>query len=295
MNAFNGSKLTLPLLKTQTRPEKIMRKTVQKRVLQGCLPTSSGGIATSILISSLFEHFCQREFCPRLALHQFPGFWPARTKKPHLEYTGAQSFPFAFIVADKPFTADRKWIFTVSNESNLMSTIATDLLALFEANRLAVCRFLRSLGIDEDQAQSIVQDVWIKAQIEVERGGQINRSWLFSVARNLYFDQYRTQQRRRTISFDDAGSLDAPHDPQAVDKPPFAGLQHEELQIAIRECKRRLPESQQRALDLKFFEGLEYSKIQEIMDRSYQACVKLVFTAKQNMEQCLRSKGVVES
>ena len=272
-----------------------MRKAVQKDVLHGCLPSSNEWLETSILISSFFERCCRRKFCPRLALHQIHGFRPVRTNAPLLEYTRAQISPFAFIVAAPSFPADRKWIFTVLDESNLMSTIANDLLALFESNRLAVYRFLRSRGIDEDQAQSILQDVWIKAQVAVEKGKQINRSWLFSAAKNLFIDQYRTQQRRRTLSFDDVGSLDAPLDPQAVDPAPSDSWKHEELQIAIRECKRRLPESQQRALDLKFFEGLEYSKIQEIMDRSYQACVKLVFMAKQNMEQCLRSKGVVES
>lgn len=67
--------------------------------------------------------------------------------------------------------------------------------AVFFENREPLLRFLRARGAG-DQAEDLVQDVWVRAAASV--GGPIAnpRAYLFRVANNLMIDNHRTNTQR---------------------------------------------------------------------------------------------------
>lgn len=79
------------------------------------------------------------------------------------------------------------------------------LKAVFLENREPLLRFLRARGAG-DQAEDLVQDVWIRASASASRPIANPRAYLFRVAHNLMIDNHRadTQRFQREQHWSDA-------------------------------------------------------------------------------------------
>ncbi len=65
--------------------------------------------------------------------------------------------------------------------------------------------FVNGLTRDRAGAQDIVQETWLRAWRDaamLERSSGSERSWLFTVARNIVIDQWRTASHRRELLTD---------------------------------------------------------------------------------------------
>jgi RNA polymerase sigma-70 factor (ECF subfamily) len=81
------------------------------------------------------------------------------------------------------------------------------LAAIFVDHRNALVRFLRARGAG-DQAEDLVQEVWLRASAHASGPIANPRSYLFRVAHNLMIDIHRadTQRHVREQSWSDANS-----------------------------------------------------------------------------------------
>ncbi|WP_199241012.1 sigma-70 family RNA polymerase sigma factor [Naasia lichenicola] len=80
------------------------------------------------------------------------------------------------------------------------------LRALHDQHAPALWRYVVSLTGDRATAEDIVQETLLRAwrtkrTVDPERGSI--RSWLFTVARNLVVDEYRTARRRHEVTVDE--------------------------------------------------------------------------------------------
>ncbi len=94
--------------------------------------------------------------------------------------------------------------------------MSTDWSALYEATYPDLVRFLYRLVWDEERAQDLAQDAFVRA---LRHEPDNPRAWLFAVARNLARDEARTAlRRRRHLSLIQAETVEseAPRDPAAV-------------------------------------------------------------------------------
>src|SRR5579859_975877 len=66
----------------------------------------------------------------------------------------------------------------------------------------SLLRFTCSLVRDADLARDCVQDTFLRAYESLCLGRQINRQWLWKVARNLAMDEFRHQRRLQPESDD---------------------------------------------------------------------------------------------
>ena len=115
--------------------------------------------------------------------------------------------------------------------------------------------------LQRDSAEEIVQDVFLQLWRSADRF-QISRGplepWLFTMARNRALDFLRLKrekQRRREDS--DSDIL-----PSAVVNPdPEGDLDRTRRAEKVRALMTSLPESQRRAIELAFFEGMSHSEI----------------------------------
>mgnify|MGYP004682448527 FL=1 len=129
--------------------------------------------------------------------------------------------------------------------------------------------FLQGLTHSEPLAEELTQETFFKALDGLKNfdGKQDVRAWLFTVARNCYYDHCRRQGR--TASLDDLPVEPAAH-----------GLDLEELLIdedaafTIHQCLHQLEEPYKEVFSLRVFGELSFEKIGSIFGHTANwACV----------------------
>ena len=72
---------------------------------------------------------------------------------------------------------------------------AGGLAGLLAGHRAELLRFLAARCGDAEEAQDLLQDLWIKASAQAEGPIANGRAYLFRMANNLVLDRRRAQQR----------------------------------------------------------------------------------------------------
>ena len=125
----------------------------------------------------------------------------------------------------------------------------------FYAPRLKA--YLRRLGMEENAAEDIVQDVmvilWNKAHLFDPSKSSLS-TWLFRVARNRRIDLMR---RDKSGLLDPDEPLLKPSEPESADKMMDGEQRDERVRLAMAE----LPEDQVSLVKMAFFLGLSHSQI----------------------------------
>ena len=124
------------------------------------------------------------------------------------------------------------------------------------------------LGRQYDEAQDVVQDVFIRFHRHVEQEGAASignlRCWLYRVAYNLAMDYGRRRGRRQRL---EEKVMNDPVLGEVVgvqSPPPGKALAQQEMrELALREVQA-LPEEQRQVLLLKMLEGLTLREIGDI-------------------------------
>lgn len=152
----------------------------------------------------------------------------------------------------------------------------------------------RMLGPDaaadaEDVAQQVFVRVW-RSAARYEPTAKFT-TWLFTITRNLVFNELRRRKTRAAFSLDatasdptgessDARRRETP-DPAASG--PDERLREEEVQRAIDDAIAQLPETQRMALVLRRYEDLSYEEIARVLDLSIPAVKSLLFRARNDL------------
>lgn len=130
--------------------------------------------------------------------------------------------------------------------------------AALEAHQTPLLRYAMRLVRDEDAAQDIVQEVFLRLFRSPPREGHSRQisTWLYRVAHNLCIDHIRKESRMREqerfIPQPAQGAL------------PSDGLSREETRRGLEILMMRLSANQRTVLILKIEEGKSYREISEI-------------------------------
>lgn len=119
---------------------------------------------------------------------------------------------------------------------------------------------LRILG-EHESAEEVTLDVYTRvwetaAEYSQERGTVC--AWLFTMARSRAIDRLRSTRRRREVALADLG-----HEHPDRSEPPEELCLASERSATVRSALSTLPQSQRRAIELAFFEGLTHRDIAE--------------------------------
>ena len=137
------------------------------------------------------------------------------------------------------------------------------------SNTLLYSMALRILGSREEAAellQEVYLEVWRKvARYDVGRGTPI--AWLITLTRSRAIDRLRARGSRANRHVSE--SLDGSSTSQVADRNPgpFEAHADQELRGLVREGLASLPQAQQQAIELAYYEGLSHT---EIADRLNQ-------------------------
>jgi len=150
-----------------------------------------------------------------------------------------------------------------------------------------VAKMLGNLSDAEDIAQQVFVRIW-KSASRYEPSAKFT-TWMFTITRNLVFNEVRRRQRKPVVSLDER--QDDFHIPTSVEpgmQPDESTLQHE-LETAVDAAIQQLPEKQRLAVVLRRYEHMPYEDIAEVLDLSLSAVKSLLFRARSQLKEILRT------
>jgi RNA polymerase sigma-70 factor (ECF subfamily) len=155
-----------------------------------------------------------------------------------------------------------------------MTTTATE---LFDRHHLAVFRYFRRMVGEDDLAQDLTQEVFLRVVEALPRYDERGRAvaWVFTIANNVLFD-HRRRPERSHLSLTDA-------DPIAPEASHVAAF-------GFNEALGLVPGSERGAFLLHELVGLSYERIAEVLGITQEGVRSKVFRARKQIRQLLSSR-----
>lgn len=142
---------------------------------------------------------------------------------------------------------------------------------------------------DVQEAEDIVQDVFLKfwnkpKQFDLSKGVRF-KTWITRVAMNRAIDMLRKKKPVPDYDYLLQQSLDDPDIP-------LHELEQKVEKIELEQAILHLPERQQQALNLCFYEDMKQKDAADVMDVSVKALESLLMRAKKGLYQILTDRKV---
>lgn len=142
---------------------------------------------------------------------------------------------------------------------------------------------------NESDSEDIAQQVFIRIWKHAKRYKPDNKftTYLYTIARNLVYNESRRRSRKKTISTD---QLEEDHHlqfPAEANQEPDNNLLESELRLAIDAAIQKLPENQRLAVVLRRYENVPYEEIAVILKTSVPSVKSLLFRARTTLREHL--------
>jgi RNA polymerase sigma-70 factor (ECF subfamily) len=148
-----------------------------------------------------------------------------------------------------------------------------------------VAKMLGNASESEDIAQQVFLRIWRHAKRY--RPDAKFTTYLFTITRNLVFNETRRRSRKKEISADEREENSHQLIEANPDCQPDAELLQAELQRAVDAAIAALPETQRMAVVLRRYEQLSYEEIAAVLKLSVSAVKSLLFRARTTLRESL--------
>ena len=160
---------------------------------------------------------------------------------------------------------------------------------LVERHQGAVIGTVAKMLGDATEAHDVAQQVFIRVWKSAGRYQPKAKftTWLFTITRNLVFNEMRRRKRRQEVSME--AKEEEQHKELAEDggaRPDEATL-HDELLAKVEQAIQALPEKQRMAVILRRYEEMPYEDIGKILKLSLPAVKSLLFRARAQLKELL--------
>lgn len=149
-----------------------------------------------------------------------------------------------------------------------------------------VAKMLGSPTEAEDIAQQVFIRIW-KSASRYEPQAKFT-TWLFTITRNLVFNEVRRRQRKPTVSVQEREESTRRVIEDSHGSSPDDELLHAELEAAVDRAIEALPEKQRLAVILRRYEDMPYEEIGTVLSMSVPAVKSLLFRARTELKQSLQ-------
>ena len=124
---------------------------------------------------------------------------------------------------------------------------------------------IRRLVIDHDDADDIVQEVFIKVWKSLGnfRNDSQLYTWLYRIATNESITFLNRKKQRNNVSLDESAGYELAQ--TLADSPYFDG---DKAQMKLQKALLTLPEKQRLVFNMKYYDDLKYEEISEILGTS---------------------------
>jgi RNA polymerase sigma-70 factor, ECF subfamily len=149
-----------------------------------------------------------------------------------------------------------------------------------------VTRMLGSVEDAHDVAQQLFVRIW-KSAPRYEPTAKFT-TWMFTIMRNLVFNELRKRVRRKEISLDEPVNEDQTRElPDLSTVAADVSLQRSELELALDQAIAALPEKSRMAVVLRRYEETPYEDLCKILGMSLPAVKSLLFRARNELRKHL--------
>ena len=176
---------------------------------------------------------------------------------------------------------------------------ASGLVRLLEVHRAELLRFLTARCGQQDEAEDVLQELWIKVSGQSTGPITNGRAYLFRMANNLVLDRARgrrrSMQRERVwLETESAGDVQMPEDRADPGERADEVISREQEARILRDAIADLPEGAQRALRLYRFDEIGQQEIADIMGISRSGVEKHLALAMKKLRQSLADCGMFD-
>jgi RNA polymerase sigma-70 factor (ECF subfamily) len=188
-----------------------------------------------------------------------------------------------------------------AHDKALMVLIAhgeeTALRELIEKHQGAVYGTIAKMLGDPIEAQDLAQQVFVRVYRAAGsyRATAQFKTWMFTIVRNLVFNEHRRRSRATLISLHPpenetghstgSSGMDLP---DLANKTPGEAVLQAEMLRKIDEAILALPEQQRLAIVLRRYDEFSYEQIAEILKTSVPATKSLLFRARETLREALQ-------
>lgn len=161
---------------------------------------------------------------------------------------------------------------------------------LIETHQKRVIGTVAKMLGDEVDAEDIAQQVFIRLWNSAARYEPSAKftTWLFTIVRNLSFNEIRRRSRHPAASVEREQEEHALQIEDSRAKSPFATILETEMQTAIQAAIDSLPEVQRMAVVLRRYQDVSYEEIGEILKLSVPAVKSVLFRARMDLREKLK-------
>jgi RNA polymerase sigma-70 factor (ECF subfamily) len=151
-------------------------------------------------------------------------------------------------------------------------------------------RFVGNTETAEDLAQEVFLKVYLSAK-DYKPTAKFT-TWLYRIASNLCLD-YKKKRKIKTISLDKTINTNEghiiPEFPDSSQLTPDVSIEKKNMSKNVRSALLSLAPHQELALSLRFYENKSLQEISQILHRSVPAVKLLLFRARQNLRNKLKT------
>ena len=137
----------------------------------------------------------------------------------------------------------------------------------------------------EDIAQQVFLRIW-KSSKRYKPTAKFT-TWMFTIMRNLVFNETRRRGRRKEVSSDERSELYQLEESAGEHLQPDHEALQAELQEAVDKAIAELPEKQRIAVVLRRYEIMPYEDIANVLGLSVSAVKSQLFRARQSLKENL--------
>ena len=163
--------------------------------------------------------------------------------------------------------------------------------ALVERHQNAVVGTVAKMLGNPSEAEDISQQVFLRLWHHAKnyRPDAKFTTYLFTITRNLVFNESRRRSRRKEVSSDERGDFSHLQIQADPDRQPDSELLQAELRSAVDAAIAALPEAQRLAVVLRRYEQMPYEEIAGVLKLSVSAVKSLLFRARGTLRESLSS------
>jgi RNA polymerase sigma-70 factor, ECF subfamily len=160
---------------------------------------------------------------------------------------------------------------------------------LVERHQKAVIGTVAKMLGNPSEAEDIAQQVFLRIWRHAKRYRPEAKftTYLFTITRNLVFNESRRRSRKKEVSSDEREENSHQLIAANPDRQPDTELLQAELQSAVDAAIAALPETQRMAVVLRRYEQLSYEEIAEVLGLSVSAIKSLLFRARTALREAL--------
>lgn len=148
-----------------------------------------------------------------------------------------------------------------------------------------VAKMLGNASDAEDISQQVFLRIWRNAKRY--RPDAKFTTYLFTITRNLVFNETRRRGRKKEVSSDEREENSHHLIEDSPDRQPDSELLQAELQRAVDDAIAKLPDTQRMAVVLRRYEQLSYEEIADVLKLSVSAVKSLLFRARTTLRESL--------